>query len=207
MIRRLLVSKLSKFSFIALCAVAVGLFVLPSVSNAQGLELGGGWAHVSGDFGMDGFNAGAAWYFAPRLSIAANYDDAWNTSQVGNFAFTSLGTAIASKSHVQDFLIGPRFFFAPYRIDRRNRVIPFGDARFGISHLHQLVQEGPYPAAVGSDSAFSWMLGGGVDYPLAAHWVARGELGLLRTHLNATAQSRLRLAISIAYTFGARGGR
>jgi len=207
MIRRILVSKSTKFLFIALFAVAIGLFALPSESSAQGLELSGGWAHVTGDFGMDGFNTGAAWYFAPRLSIAANYDGAWNTSQVGNFAFTSLGTAIASKSHIQDFLIGPRFFFAPYRIDRRNRVIPFADARFGVSHLHQLVQEGPYPAAVGSDSAFSWMLGGGVDYPLAPHWVARGELGLLRTHLNASAQSRLRLAISIAYTFGARGGR
>jgi hypothetical protein len=48
------------------------------------------------------------------------------------------------------------------------------------------------------------MIGGGVDYPLGPHWMARGELGLLRTHLNADAQSRARLAITIAYTFGSR---
>ena len=45
------------------------LFVLTFLANlmlskgtyGQGLELSGGWAHVTGDFGTDGFNVGAAW--------------------------------------------------------------------------------------------------------------------------------------------------
>jgi opacity protein-like surface antigen len=179
------------------------IFIIPSGANAQGLEVSAGWAHVTQDFGMDGFTLGASYFVAPRLSLAANYDDAWDTSRVGAFEFTSVG-AISAKSHIQDFLIGPRVYFAPYKIDRHNRVIPFADARFGISHLHQEIQEGITAAAINQDSAFSWMIGGGVDYPLGPHWMARGELGLLRTHLNADAQSRARLAITIAYTFGSR---
>lgn len=183
--------------------VAAILFA-PVDTNAQGLEVSGGWTHVTQDFGMDGFTLSAAWYMAPRISIFANYDGAWDTSDLGGFQFTNVG-AIDVKSHIQDFLIGPRVFLAPYRIDRRNRIMPFAEARFGVSHLHQEVQEGISPAAINQDSAFSWLLGGGVDYPLNPHWVARGDLGLLRTHLDGNAQSRLRLAITLVYSFGARG--
>jgi opacity protein-like surface antigen len=186
----------------------------PARSGAQGLELSGGWAHATSDFGVDGFNLGAAYFFQPRLAIAAQYDGMWDTSRVGTFEFTSVG-AIVAQSHLQDFLVGPRFYFPVYTINdtgtsKRNRnhkvyrLYPFAEAQFGVSHLHQSIQEGVLPPATNSDSAFSWMLGGGVDYPLTDHWSARGNLDLLRTHLNASAQSRLRLGIGIAYTFGER---
>lgn len=203
MIPKLRVCRLYKFIFVTVLTAFATLLLFPSTSAAQGLEVNGGWAHVSGNFGMDGFTLGTSWFFAPRISVTANYDGAWNTSRVGTFEFTSVG-AIAAKSHIQDFLIGPRVYFRSYEIDRHNRVIPFADARFGVSHLHQEVQEGTAPAATNQDSAFSWMLGGGVDYPINPHWTARGELALLRTHLNAEAQSHARLAITIAYSFGSR---
>lgn len=152
---------------------------------------------------MDGFAAGASWSFAPRFSIAANYDDVWNTNRVGDFAFTTVG-AIAAKSHQQDFLIGPRVFFSSFSIDRRNRILPFGEAQFGVTHLHQQIQEGVAVPASNSDTAFSWLLGGGVDYPINDHLMARGELELLRTHLNANPASHARIAISMVYSFGSR---
>jgi len=188
----------------------------PAKSAAQDLELSGGWAHSTGDFGVDGFNIGAAWFFQPRLALAAQYDGMWDTSRVGTFEFTSVG-AIVSQSHLQNFLVGPRFYFPVYTINnantstgRRNRnrkvyrLYPFAEVQFGVSHLHQSIQEGPTPPFTNSDSAFSWMLGGGVDYPLTDHFSARGNLDLLRTHLNASAQSRLRLGLGITYTFGER---
>ena len=35
-------------------------FTLPQTARAQGLEVSGAWAHVTGDFGTDGFNVEAA---------------------------------------------------------------------------------------------------------------------------------------------------
>ncbi len=196
-------TRVSKSALITALAVVAIFFLLPAGTNAQGLGFNAGWSHVSGDFGMDGFTAGASWFFKPNVAITANYDDVWNTNRVGNFAFTSVG-AISAKSHLQDFLIGPRFFFSSYNVQGTHTIIPFLDARFGLTHLHQEVQEGITPAAINQDTAFSWLLGGGVDYPLNSHFIARGELGLLRTHLNAQPESHARLAITIAYTFGSR---
>jgi opacity protein-like surface antigen len=191
-----------RFSLITFTIISISL-MCAARSGAQGLEVSGGWAHVTGDFGLDGFDVGAAWFFQPQVAIAAEYDGVWDTSRVGTFEFTSVG-AIASHAHLQDFLTGPRYYFAEHKIDKRHTIIPFAEAQFGISHLHESIQEGIAPAVTNSDSAFSWMLGGGVDYPLTSHWAARGEVDLLRTHLNSEAQSRLRLNIGIAYTFGER---
>jgi|SRR5690348_4655055 len=204
-----------KLFLVALATATISL-MCPAKSAAQDLELSGGWAHSTGDFGVDGFNIGAAWFFQPRLALAAQYDGMWDTSRVGTFEFTSVG-AIVSQSHLQNFLVGPRFYFPVYTINnantstgRRNRnrkvyrLYPFAEVQFGVSHLHQSIQEGPTPPFTNSDSAFSWMLGGGVDYPLTDHFSARGNLDLLRTHLNASAQSRLRLGLGITYTFGER---
>lgn len=168
--------------------------------SAQGLEVSGGWSHVTGDFGLDGFNLGTAWWVAPRISIAAEYDGVYDTSRVGTFEFTNVG-AIASKSYLQDFLIGPRFNFAERKMGHYY-IRPFGEAQFGVSHLKSTIQEGIQPSVTNSDSAFSWMLGGGADYQLTSHWVARGNLDLLRTHLNEAGQSRLRLVLGVAYTLG-----
>ncbi|HVB56767.1 MAG TPA: outer membrane beta-barrel protein [Candidatus Acidoferrales bacterium] len=181
-------------------AILIALLASPGSLRAQGLELSGGWAHVTGDFGLDGFDLGAAWWVAPKISLAAEYDGVYDTSRVGTFEFTSVG-AIASKSHLQDFLIGPRFYFAHRNIGKYS-LEPFGEVQFGVSHLKSTVQEGAEPSITNSDSAFSWMLGGGADYRLSSHWSARGNLDLLRTHLNSAAQSRLRLVLGIAYTFG-----
>jgi opacity protein-like surface antigen len=191
--------KLSTAAFLILAAS----FLFPARSRAQGLELSGGYAHATSDFGTDGFDLGAAYYFAPRLSIAAEYDGMWDTSRVGSFEFTSVG-AIVSQAHLQNFLVGPRFYFSDYKVGKSHFIKPFGEVQFGVSHLRSRVQEGTTPSTFNSDSAFSWMLGGGVDYPITPHWTARGNLDLLRTHLNANAQSRARLVLGIAYTWGER---
>ena len=194
----------------SILAIVVSIVVLPLSVSAQNLELSGGWAHSTGDFGLDGFNIGAAWRFAPNISVAAQYDGIYDTTQVGTFEFTSVG-AISSRSHLQNFFVGPRFYFAEKEFGTKKQranskynysIRPFGEAAFGISHLKSTIQEGVQPAFTHSDSAFTWMLGGGVDYQLASHWIARGSLGLLRTHLNEAGQSRLRFELGIAYSFG-----
>jgi opacity protein-like surface antigen len=176
-------------------------------ASKENLELSGGYAHISGDLGLNGFDVGVAAWFTPRFAVAVDYDSGWNTSRIGIFELTQTGLVVA-KSHLQDFLIGPRFFF-PGVIKTGNKrvahLLPFAEAQFGGSHLNsslRTVSTNINQSA--ADSAFSYMLGGGADYRLYPHWVARLKLGLLRTHIADTGQSRLRLSLGVAYTLGAR---
>src|SRR5262249_15377719 len=137
-----------------------------------------------------------------RVSIAANYDSSWDTSTLSNFSFTQIG-AIATKSHLQNFLVGPRVFFSN-GWTARHKLNPFGEAQFGVSHLSQKISQANTPSVSASDSAFSWMLGGGAEYLFDPHWSGRANLDFLRTHLANQGQSRLRLVLGIAYTFGGR---
>jgi long-subunit fatty acid transport protein len=185
-----------------LLTVVVVMLAFPETSRAQGLEINGGWSHVTGDFGTNGFEVGAAWWFTHRVTMAANYDSDWNDSNLGIFAFTSVG-AIAVNSHYQQFVIGPRIFFTTDWTDR-HRLNPFGEAQFGFSHLAQTVKQDDLPRVGASDTAFTWLLGGGAEYLITPHWSARGNLDFDRTHFANAGQSRLRLVLGVAYTFGSR---
>ena len=181
---------------LVLCFLAC---VLPTTAHGQGLEVGGGWAHVTGNNGTDGFDVRAAWFFTKRVSIAGDYESTWDTTNLGTFAFTSVG-ALAVHSHLQDALFGPRIFFATKWTDKY-KLNPFGELQLGVSHLNQKVTSQTMPSVSGSDSAFSWMLGGGADYRLSSHFSARGNLDFLRTHLFNQGQSHLRLVLGIDYSF------
>jgi opacity protein-like surface antigen len=183
--------------------IPVLLFLFSTPSRAQKLEVGGGWAHVTSNFGVDGFNAGADYWFTPRVSGVFSYDDTWNTSNIGNFELTSIGQ-IAIKSHLENYLFGPRIAFAKKNI-KKYQFIPFAEVQIGGTYLRSEVQE---PSTgikrTASDNGFSWMLGGGADYVLSSHWAARANLDFLRTHLANAGQSQLRLVIGVAYSFQSR---
>ena len=183
-------------------ALLLGWLALPAGMSAQGLELAGGWAHITGNNGTDGFNFGAAWNFTKHIQVAADYDTTWDNTVLGTFQLTSVGS-VTSKSHLQDWLFGPRVFFYNTELHKR-RVDVFGEAQFGISHLKSKLEMVNTPSVSTSDNSFSWMLGGGADYTISQHWTARGKLDLLRTHFANTGQSRLRVSLGVAYTFGAR---
>lgn len=183
---------------------------IPPKSSAQILnkiEASGGWAHVTGNFGLDGYNVGIAGWFNPRVAVAFDYDGVYDTSTVGIFQLTNVGL-ISSHSHLQDFLFGPRIYFPGVikttKLKAGKRLTPFAEAQFGVSHLHSSVSQVNVGAQSASDTAFSWMLGAGADYRLNPRWLARLKLDFLRTHLADQGQSRLRLCVEAAYTFGDR---
>jgi len=202
MLARTVLAGFCKPSSIFFLMIFLMIGLLPKTASGQGLEVGGGWAHNTGDFGTDGFNVGAAWWFTKRVTIAGDYDSSWDTSSLSNFAFTQVG-AIAVKSHLQNALFGPRVFFTTDWAEK-HKLNLFGEAQFGVSHLHQEVSQVNMPTVSASDSGFSWMLGGGADYLFASHWSGRANLDFLRTHLANEGQSRLRLVLGIRYTFGSR---
>ena len=200
-IRRLLPLVPKPYSILLLLTL-LAAFTLSPAARGQGLEVGGGYSHVTGDFGTDGFNVGAAWWFTKRVTMAADYDSTWDTSTLTNFAFTQVG-AISTKSHLQSFLVGPRIFFSTKWTDKY-KLNPFGEAQFGVSHLSQKVEQVGMPTQSASDTGFTWVLGGGADYLFSDHWSGRANVDFLRTHLANEGQSRLGLVLGIRYTFGSR---
>jgi hypothetical protein len=189
-----------------LLVLLVLLFLFSTSSMAQNLhnlEVGGGWAYVSSNFGVNGFNAGADYWFTPRVSGVFSYDDAWDTSNIGNFVLTPVGQ-IAIKSHLENYLFGPRIAFANKKI-KNYEFMPFGEFQIGGTHLRSEVQQTSTGIKqTASDNAFSWMLGGGADYVFSDHWTARANLDFLRTHLANAGQSQLRLVIGVAYSIKSR---
>jgi len=187
--------------------VVLLLLISPLLASAQNFEVNGGYAHISGDNGLDGFNAGAAIWFTRRVSIAGDYDSAWDTSHLGVFELTQTGVII-SKTHLQNGLVGPRIFFPGLLRNKEKHVaklFPFFEAEFGASNEHSSLEEPTTKTNVsGSDNAFTWMLGGGADYGISSHWVGRARVDLLRTHFADTGQSRARLVFGIVYMFGKR---
>jgi opacity protein-like surface antigen len=189
-----------------LLVIPILLFLFSTRSMAQNLhnlEVGGGWAYVSSNFGVNGFNVGADYWFTPRVSGVFSYDDTWDTSSIGNFVLTPVGQ-IAIKSHLQNYLFGPRIAFAKKKI-KNYEFVPFGEFQIGGTNLRSEVQQTSTGIRqTASDNAFSWMLGGGADYVLSDHWAARANLDFLRTHLVNSGQSQLRLVIGVAYSIKSR---
>jgi hypothetical protein len=146
-------------------------FALFPIVRGQGLQVGGGYTQVTGNKGTDGFDVRGAWFFTKRVSIAADYDSAWDSTTLGTFTFTDIG-AIGVDSHLQNVLLGPRIFFATKWTDK-HRLKPFGEAQFGVSHLNQNVTLQNQRSVSASDTAFSWLLGGRVR--LQAHLAPFGS--------------------------------
>jgi hypothetical protein len=179
-----------------LCCLA-----FPGQVSAQGLELAGGWQYINGSNG-NGFNVGVGWFFTNHVEIAAGYDSTWKDTTIGTFQVTQIGL-VTSKTRLQNALIGPRIFFYNGEI-HKHRFSVFGETQFGGSHTRTKLELITMPTITTSDDGFSWTLGGGADYAITRHWRARGNVDLLRTHFANAGQSRLRVGLGVAYTFGTR---
>lgn len=195
--------KLRQLSLVAI-GVAVLTLCIPDRSQAQivdNLEVSGGFAHVTGDLGLNGFNFGAGLWLNRRVSLNFDYDTAWKTSSLDVLSLTSVGTT-AIKNHYQDWLIGPRIFFPPKSI-KKYKFDPFAELKFGGAHLRERVEQGGGSVSA-SDNSFAWAVGGGGDYQFNSQWFGRVNLDFLRTHFVNAGQSRLRFVIGVGYTFSSR---
>lgn len=193
--------KNSMFALLVLCALSLPLM------GQQDIEANGGYQHISGDGGLDGFTVGAAWNPIYDFQLYANYDGVFDHSTVGSFALTSIGLTTIN-SHMQGFLTGPRFFL-PGLIHGKGRVkghllIPFIDAGFGVMHLHSELRTAITGTVSASDTAFAWALGGGADFRVYPHFTIRGNVGLERTHFANSGQSRIRLGVGVVWSLRSR---
>lgn len=73
----------------------------------------------------------------------------------------------------------------------------FGHVLFGASHANISAS-----GISTSDTAFSWVLGGGGDYNFNANWAARAQLDLLHTNFFSNGESHSRFSIGLVYRLG-----
>src|SRR5579871_6270456 len=169
-------------------------------------EIAGGYAHISGNEGLDGFNVGGSVFLAPKVSLGFNYDGVYDTTVLGTFALTNVGLT-TTKSHLQDFMAGGRFFFPgvlKVHCGTKNVLpilTPFFQAQFGESNLWSQVSSVNVGTVSSSDTQFTWLLGGGGDIRFADHWSARVSADLLRTHFADEGQSRIRIILGVVGRF------
>src|SRR5258708_1083000 len=75
-VRGLLASAMVRY--FVLGALPALMLLFPTKSSAQGIELSGGWVHITHDFGTDGFDVGGAYWFNSAITLAFDYDAAWD---------------------------------------------------------------------------------------------------------------------------------
>ena len=171
-------------------------------------ELSGGYAHISGNEGMDGFNAGVSVFLARYISLGFNFDGVWDTTILGSgaFALTNIGL-VTTKSHMYDYLAGPRIYFPgvlkPHCGTANVMPIlrPFVQAQFGESTLWTEVSSVNIGSVATQDTSFSWLLGGGGEFRIDRHFAARVSADLLRTHIADSGQSRIRVILGVVGRF------
>src|SRR5262252_2538131 len=123
--------------------VAILTFCISERASAQtfsenNLEVGGGYTHVTGDSGLNGFNLSTGLWFNRHISLNVDYDWASNTSTLGVLSLTNAGHT-AVKNRYQDWMIGPRVFFPPHSI-KKYKFDPFLEFKIGGAHLSQKIQ-------------------------------------------------------------------
>jgi hypothetical protein len=180
------------------------LVVVPTATWAQ-FEAGVSYTHLSGNNGLNGFSPSIGWQFNRYVTLVGQADFLWNTSRVGVFDLSRTTGAVTIKSNLQDYLGGARVYIIGWKATKKlekRKILPFGELLFGESRLHQELKDSLGTISLSaSDHAFTWVMGGGVDYTLSARWLARGNLDLVRTHFVDSGQSRLRINIGLAYVF------
>jgi hypothetical protein len=176
---------------------------LSSAAVAQ-LEVGGSYSHLTGNSGLDGVTGSAGWQWNQYVTLIGEANFLWDTSRIGVFDLSSDTGVIRIKSDYQSYLGGGRVnlrrLIKQKELEKR-KIIPHAQLLFGVSHLHQKVLDALGTSLNASDSAFTWVLGGGVDYALSRHWVSRGDLNFVRTHFVDAGQSRLKVSIGLSYKF------
>jgi long-subunit fatty acid transport protein len=178
---------------------------LSATANAQ-LEVNGGFTHLTGDFGLNGFNGAAGWQFKPQVELTVDTDFVWNTSKTGVFDLAPTTGEFIIKSNLQNYMGGGRVDLVGWKALqglKKKKLLPFAELLFGWSRLGQsLASSTGVVSFSGSDGAYTYTFGGGVDYRLGDQWFARGRLDWERTHFDSAAQNRARLSIAIGHYFG-----
>jgi opacity protein-like surface antigen len=175
--------------------------ILPAFSQVTTevprFDVSAGFSHTTGDIGMNGWDASGTYRASPWLGLVADFSGTYGTDTVLGVDF---------KSNLHNFLFGPRIFVP---LNNYPNWKPFGELLLGASRENQTIEPSivapgvAVPGVSKTDTAFAWMLGGGLDYQFHPQFRVRLiQVDLLRTNFFDTGQSRARIGFGLVYQFG-----
>lgn len=187
----------------ALFAFAV-IFCLPAM--AQGtpqFEIGGGYAFRSYDesqsgtrLKMNGWDAFGDYHIWRFINVAADFSGTYNHYGSSTNVYTNDGNTA-----IYNALIGPQL----YPFGHRHKYTLFGHFLFGGGlYVYNLPPQGGYSAVHTTDSAMSWMGGGGLDVRINKHWSARlpqADYEQTRFFGGNPSQGNYRISVGVVYRF------
>jgi len=124
------------------------------------------------DYNYNGFNAGASYNFTRWLAAAVDVSGVYNSQP-------NTGSG-PSNTHIYSYLFGPRIYPVGH-----HKLTPYVHALFGISTFDfNAPAFGGSPAFSLSDNAFSFAIGGGIDWRITRHIAIRlAQLDFQQTRL------------------------
>ncbi|HVZ60014.1 MAG TPA: porin family protein [Terriglobales bacterium] len=170
------------------------MMCLPAMCQDESprFEVMGGYSHATGDIGLNGWETGAGYRASKWLALVADFSGQYGSNSVLGIGF---------KSSLHSFLFGPRVY-VPLRDNPK--IMPFGHLLLGASRVHNEINN-PLVGVNQTDSAFSWALGGGLDYQFRERFRVRIiQIDLLRTNSFNTGDNRARIGAGLVYQFGER---
>ncbi len=150
------------------------------------IQIFGGFSHMGHHIGLNGWIAGAEYNPWEHVGIEGQLSGHYGSDNI-------LGVDI--NSHLHNFQFGPRFFTNT----SRDKLGVFGHALFGGSRISSSA-----PGISTSESAFSFSLGGGVDYSLSDAWAVRGQIDFLRVYFSGDNENDGRYSVGLVYRWGTR---
>lgn len=174
--------------FLAASALALSSSA-QTVTEDYTTEVGVSYSYLNTDIGQHGIQFHGAYLPTPNFGIFGDLGFYGGSTDVLGLDFDA---------NTQHYLFGPRLYFP---LGERENVTPFGHLLLGGSHTSGS------STAIGvddSDSAFTWGLGGGVDFRLAEKWAVRGQFDWLRTDFFDNNQNDPRFGFGIVYRWGDR---
>ncbi|MFL6300294.1 MAG: outer membrane beta-barrel protein [Terriglobales bacterium] len=148
-----------------------------------------GYSRMTGSLGLNGWEASGAYkpQRAPWFGVVADVS--------GHYGVEDIAT-IRVKSHMYNYLAGPEVYFTRLR---NQKVVPFGHLLFGASEENTDIAGVSFNGV--QDTAFTWALGGGVDYRFGNRIYGRAKLDLVRTHFLSEGDTRGRYGFGVVYRF------
>ena len=169
------------------------ILILPFLGKAQDslvatpkAELFAGYSYAG--TGSHGFDASVAGNLNEWLGLVADLGGQYVRLDDQGFTETI-------RTH--SALFGPRF-----SLRRGNRLVPFGQALFGVSHLKTQTNEFGGSLTF-SDTSFGMALGGGLDVRMTENLAIRAiQLDYLQTRFFGETQNKGRVSVGIVLRFG-----
>lgn len=182
-------------AFVMLVLASTLSFAQTAADEQPPIDVFAGFSHSSNfDTGLNGwiiagnYSLNNSW-----LGVEGEISGHYGSQNLSALPILIPGAPSGVDNSLHNFNFGPRVTWRSpdYPVNA------FGHLLFGGSHAKI--------SAAGisdTDTAFSWVLGGGADYNFNERWAGRAQLDLLHTNFFSNGESHPRISIGLVYRLG-----